>query len=252
MMFLNEVLNDCVGKPFELRILISKLKRWLPKEKIQKINEEQKPQQTEPENVSISIEGLDTQAALKLLGSEKLLWVVLKDYYKVIRCKAEKIHALEQQEDWKNYTIEVHALKSASRQIGATELASLAADMEKAGNDKNAALIHQHTAYLLEQYLHFDHILAPYFMEQNGSTENQEPIPPETLRQAFENLRSAMEELNMDGMDSVIQDLAPYYYENEQLELYKKLKNAVEELDVDSCASILSEWEQQLDKQVTQ
>ena len=89
-------------------------------------------------------------------------------------------------------------------------------------------------------------------MEQNGSTENQEPIPPETLRQAFENLRGAMEELNMDGMDSVIQDLAPYYYENEQLELYKKLKNAVEELDVDSCASILSEWEQQLDKQVTQ
>lgn len=252
MMFLNEGLNDCVGKPFELRILISKLKRWLPKEKIQKINEEQKPQQTEPENVSISIEGLDTQAALKLLGSEKLLWVVLKDYYKVIRCKAEKIHALEQQEDWKNYTIEVHALKSASRQIGATELASLAADMEKAGNDKNAALIHQHTAYLLEQYLHFDHILAPYFMEQNDSTENQEPIPPETLRQAFENLRGAMEELNMDGMDSVIQDLAPYYYENEQLELYKKLKNAVEELDVDSCASILSEWEQQLDKQVTQ
>lgn len=246
MMFLNEGLNDCAGKPFELRMLISKLKRWLPKEKIQKISSEcELPQEPEAAKSSVDIEGLDTEAALKLLGSEKLLWAVLKDYYRVIRKKANRIHLLEQKEDWKNYTIEVHALKSASRQIGATELSALAADMEKAGNAKNARLIHQYTASMLEQYLHYDHILAPYFMEQDTNADTSDVIPPETLQHAFDTLRSAIENLDMDQMEEVIQKMAPYHYQDWQLDLFKQLKNAVEELDVDSCETIVAAWEKE-------
>ncbi len=244
MMFLNEGLNDCVGKPFELRMLISKLKRWLPKDKIQKISDEfEFPCEPQPQKCSVCIEGLDTQAALKLLGSEKLLWAVLKDYYQVIRKKADRIKQLEQKEDLKNYTIEVHALKSASRQIGATELSALAADMEKAGNAGNIQLIHQYTGSMLEQYLHYDHILAPYFMEQKQESDNGIAISAEILRQSFSALRNAIEELDMDQMESVIQEMAPYHYENWQMDLYIQLKNAVEELDVDSCESILADWE---------
>ena len=47
----------------------------------------------------------------------------------------------------------------------------------------------------------------------------------------------------MDQMESVIQEMAPYHYENWQMDLYIQLKNAVEELDVDSCESILADWE---------
>ncbi len=244
MMFLNEGLNDCVGKPFELRMLISKLKRWLPKEKIQKISDEfELPSEPQPQKSSVFIEGLDTDAALKLLGSEKLLWAVLKDYYQAIRKKADKIKQLEQNEDLKNYTIEVHALKSASRQIGATELSSLAADMEKAGNAGNTQLIHQYTGSMLEQYLHYDHILAPYFMEHETQSDNKTAITKDILCQSFSALRHAIEELDMDQMEAVIQEMAPYHYEDWQMDLYKQLKNAVEELNVDSCESILAAWE---------
>ncbi len=252
MMFLNEGLNDCVAKPFELRILISKLKRWLPREKIQKVSEEFYLQpETAKTAPSVVIEGLDTEAALKLLGSEKLLWDVLKDYYKSIRPKAEKIHRFEQQEDWKNYTIEVHALKSASKQIGAMELSSLAAEMENAGIEGNAQLIHQHTAYLLDQYLHYDHILAPYFMDQATQQGTGEPITEPILRKVFHSLRCAIEELDMDQMDQAIQELSAYQYEGWQMDYYKNLKNAVEELDVDSCETILSGWEAKLPGQGT-
>ncbi len=246
MMFLNEGLNDCVGKPFELRMLISKLKRWLPKEKIQKISDEYANQLSVVNTAlkpSIFIEGLDTAAALKLLGSEKLYWDVLKDYYRIIRKKADRIHQLEQQEDWKNYTIEVHALKSASRQIGATELSALAADMEKAGNAENAKLIHQYTGSLLEQYLHYDHILAPYFMEQEPESDTAAAVTAETLYTSFAILRKAIGELDMDQMEKVIQELSLYHYEDWQMDLYKRLRDAVEELDVDSCESILADWE---------
>lgn len=246
MMFLKEGLNDCVGKPFELRMLISKLKRWLPKDKIQKVSDEfdycPEPAATAS---SITIEGLDTDAALKLLGKEELLWAVLKDYYKVIRKKASRIQELEQKEDWKNYTIEVHALKSASRQIGAMELSALAADMEKAGNAGNAQLIHQYTGSMLEQYMHYDHILAPYFMEQDTPSDDAKTWTPETGRLLFQALRSAMEELDMDQMEAVIQDMTLYHYQDWQMDLFKQLRNAAEELDVDSCETILAAWEQE-------
>lgn len=245
MTFLNEGLNDCVAKPIELRMLVSKLKRWLPREKIQKISSEAElnpqPMTTEP---SISIEGLDTDEAIRMLGSEKLLMEVLKDYYKVIPKKAKLIHEYEQQEDWKNYTIEVHALKSASRQIGAIELSSLAADLEKAGNEKNAELIHQYTDSLLHQYMHYAEILAPYCMKEIDTvTDADNAISPQMLEQAFICMRNAIDELDMDQMDEILQEITPYHYEDWQQNFLEQLKKAAEEYDTDTCESILTAWE---------
>lgn len=246
MTFLNEGLNDCVAKPIELRMLISKLKRWLPREKIEKINSENvlqpEPSVSQP-SAPISIEGLDTDEALRLLGSEKLLWDVLKDYYRAIAKKAGKIREFEQKEDWKNYTIEVHALKSASRQIGAIALSSLAADMEKAGNEKNASLIHQYTDSMLKQYLHFEEILAPYFAEEDSASESVQILPAHMLQQAFTAMHGAVDALDLDQLEEVLHEIMPFHYEEWQLNFIRKLKAAAEELDIDTCESILAAWE---------
>lgn len=116
-----------------------------------------------------AIEGLDTKAAIQLLGSPQLYMTVLKDYYRVIKQKAELIKKYEQQEDWHAYTIETHALKSASRQIGATDLAESAARLELAGSRQDAALIHEQTASLLHDYLQYQSILQPYFQRKKKS-----------------------------------------------------------------------------------
>lgn len=39
--------------------------------------------------------------------------------------------------------------------------------------------------------------------------------------------------------------MAPYHYQDWQLDLFKQLKNAVEELDVDSCETIVAAWEKE-------
>lgn len=249
MMFLNEGLNDCVAKPFELRMMVSTLKRWLPKEKVQKVSsdEEELPETSyTPAAPYIPvIDGLDVESALKLLGSEKLLWEVLKDYYLIIRKKAAVIRQYEQQEDFKNYTIEVHALKSASKQIGALKLSALAADMEKAGNEKNAALIHQYTDSLLEQYLRFDVVLAPYFAEDDIvlSKETEQPIPAELLQRIFRDMHAAIEELDFDQMEKLMQEMDAFLYEGWRKEFHDKLKEAAEVMDVDTCESVLADWE---------
>ena len=59
-------------------------------------------------------------------------------------------------------------------------------------------------------------------------------------------MASAVEDLDMDQMEEVIQDMNRYHYEGRQHELFTQLKEAVEEVDVDRCEEILKSWECEL------
>lgn len=245
-MFLQEGMNDFVPKPIELGVILPILRRWLPQDKIQPVTPFS-GSVNEQKSVSIEIEALDTQAALKLLGSEKLFWEVLKDYYRVIPKKAALIQELEQKEDWKNYTIEVHALKSASRQIGATELADTAARMEQAGNECDAMLIHKITPGMLEEYLAYDRILQTYFQKEDENEKSLKPLATsDDLRQFFAMLRFAFDNLDMDEMEEAINNMKEYSYADDQKELFEQLCGAVEEIDTDASEDIIKMWETKL------
>ena len=248
-MFMKEGMNDFVAKPIELRILASKMKQWLPAEKIKKVSAEeitsmQKEEKTEESIPAIA--DLDVGYSMKLLGSEKLFWNVLRDYYRVIEKKSELIKELEQKEDWDNYTIEAHALKSASKQIGAMELSDAAATMEKAGIDKDGELIHSHTDTMLEKYRSYLPILAEYFKEEEEDDSKHIAITSEVQDRLFVDMRDALENLDMDRMEEVAEEMRRYRYQDWENELLQKLYDAVEEMDVDACEGILSDWESRL------
>jgi signal transduction histidine kinase/CheY-like chemotaxis protein/HPt (histidine-containing phosphotransfer) domain-containing protein len=240
-MFLQEGMNDFVAKPIELNVIVSKIKKWLPPEKIQRVNGSQVTNEAPPPK-KIEIEGLDTDAALALLGTESLFWTVLKDYYQVIKKKIKLIKEYEESENWPAYTIEVHALKSASKQIGATDLSEKAASMEKAGNARNAELIHRRTDAMLVEYNRYYEILQPYFPEESD-TSTHELITTDALRAFFKDMRTALDELDLDPMEEIINEMKQFSYRDDQSELFEQLKNAVEEIDVDSCEDILKRWE---------
>ena len=242
-MFLDEGMNDFIAKPIEMRIMLSKLKYWLPREKIQKqMWDENESQQNSEQVERIHIEGLDTEYALKLLGSEKLYMNVLKDYYVPIEKKAALIKELEEKGDWPTYTIEVHALKSASRQIGAMELADLAAAMEAAGNARDTELIRNHNDEMLMMYCSLQDILRPY-IPQEEEIQTEGVIEQSELLRLFHNMREAMEELDLDKMEEVVHEMQRYEYDEEQKEFLERLKEAEESIDVDACEDIIGQWE---------
>ena len=256
-MFINEGMNDFVTKPIEMRVIISKLHKWLPPEKIEKnrdkkmnaarlnANRDNKASQT---TTDISIEGLDVKRAMEFLGNENLFWSVLKEYYRVIDKKCAMIQEYEQKEQWKEYTVEVHALKRASKQIGALDLAQVAEQMEAAGNAGNAALIHKITPGMLEEYMFYKGILAPYFVKQEEEQSGRAAKNDE-MSVLFGEMKEAMENLDMDAMEKVIKDMGQYSYSDAQRDIFEKLKNAVEDIDTERCEEILDEWEKVLKKQ---
>lgn len=242
-LFIREGMDDFVTKPIELRIIISKLKKWLPKEKIIREKKESSigSQAGVENNTDIQITGLDVQSAMKLLGREELFWSVLKEYYRVIDKKYGLIKEYEQNEQWKEYTVEVHGLKSASRQVGADMLAEEAEQMEAAGNSEDAELIHKATPLMLERYIQYKDILKPYFTNKNKEQAGRQ-ADIKKLKEFFARMETALENLDTDDMEEVICDMEKYSYCEEHKEYFEKLKNAVEDIDTEHCEEILAAW----------
>lgn len=242
-MFLQEGMNDFVAKPIELRMLVSKVKQWLPIEKVQRVYKKAQEKNAPAEGAAVVVGDLDTRSAIKLLGSEALFWNILRDYYRVIERKADLIMELKEKEDWAGYTIEVHALKSSSRQIGAMELAEQAAELEKAGNARDTELLRERTDAMLERYRGYISVLEPFFKEEEKEEKERKAVSAEVLHGFFADMRDAIENLDMDRMEEVIRDMDEYGYNDWQKELYERLKEAVEDIDVDACETIIADWE---------
>ena len=240
-MFLVEGMNDFVAKPIEIRTILSKLRQWLPADKIVKVEKDKFNSASKETNI-INIPKLDTEYAIKLLGGESLFWSVLEDYYRVIDKKAGMIREKMQNEEWDDYTIEVHALKSSSKQIGAMNLSEKAAALEKAGNDKNIPFIIENTEEVLAEYMEYKQILSDYITIENA--EGTEPISKEVLLEIFEVLETALDNLELDAMEQAVEQLKGYRYPTEQQGYFERMKEAVSDIDVDACEEILAGWRQ--------
>ncbi|MBP5555797.1 MAG: PocR ligand-binding domain-containing protein [Lachnospiraceae bacterium] len=171
-MFLSEGMNDFVAKPIELRVLVGKIRQWLPPDLIVKGGSPPKENDTEKdasdeEVISVSgvLADLDTEEAMRLLGTEKLFNAVLAEYTRTIPEKVERLEKLYRTRKWADYAIEVHGLKNASRQIGAMELSSVCAELEKAARSGSEETIMQIHDGMIERYRAYEPVLKAYLAE---------------------------------------------------------------------------------------
>ena len=249
--FLEAGLNDFIAKPIEVRNLLEKVRDWLPPEKIRYLTDEEiaevrhkEAAVTGPDNIPF-IGDLDTEAAISMIGSKKVFWNILKEYHRVMSSKASAIRSAYEAKDWPSYTIEVHALKSSSRQIGAMELSDMAAALESASKEQNTEFIESHHEAMLDRYLSYKPLLDPLLIEKAPDAELP-AADPMTLSGIFARLLSAAEDLDLDTMEEVAAELDLYSYPDDQAEYAAKLKEAVGNIDTDSCASIVSSWKEVL------
>ncbi|MBO5509489.1 MAG: hypothetical protein J5962_03400, partial [Lachnospiraceae bacterium] len=251
-----EGMDDLVAKPINMKEVTDVVRKWLPAEKIIKLDDPSKEADESDKDVIIDAEaeerkaiimgladmGLDVNSAIQMLGSEKIYVDVVKDYLSAIERKAKEIKKYEVEENIEMYTIEVHALKSASRQIGAIALGKYSEKMETAGKLGKLDVIHAGTDSLIEQYNSIKFMLQGVF----GVEEilNKDLIPHDMLLMFLLNIEGAIENTDIDIMDAIIEQMRIYRYEDNQVQLFEDLQIAVEDIDMESCADILLRWKQ--------
>ena len=150
-MYIQEGFVDYLSKPVEGSDLEVMLRKYIPAEKMQiiteEIREDRQEEQTGETDVTASVSSDYIQSSEKLdwldvamgikycADSEEVYREALQEFCDVGQEMRNLIDGAYENEDWKNYTIHVHGLKSSALSVGAKKLAEETAGLEQAGQE---------------------------------------------------------------------------------------------------------------------
>lgn len=235
--------TDYLAKPVSGYDLEKMLEHYLPPEKIESVAIDNggdtyvsEFDDTIPEDsFLLKLKQIDLDEGLKNCGGQEVLKKVVKDFLISIDSKADAIENCLNEEDIRNYTVYVHALKSSARLIGAADLSSMAARLEQAGNDKDLATIKEQTPSLLEKYRSYKDNLAPAMDKKDDLPK----ISESELNDAFAGIRELVEAYDYKTADSIVAQLSEYRIPENMQEKYDTMVKLLVDVDRDKILELL-------------
>lgn len=223
-MFIKEQMSDFVAKPIRMKEMTECLLKWLPEEliKYEKTDATNKKEAECLNDEFNAIKGLNVEAGIKNCGSKELFYDLLNDFYKLIDSKSEKVEKCLQEGLIRDYTIEVHALKSMARMIGALELSEQFYQMEMLGNAGEKEEIEKRTPEILAHYRSYKELLKEHI---KADAEEKTAVTSEQVESTLKCLRDAMDSFDLDKADEAMKELEGY-------DLPENIKLMVEKLGV--------------------
>ena len=185
---------------------------------------------------------IDISEGLKNNADEEMYLSMLDIFYKSIQEKSDEIRGFYEAEDWKNYTIKVHALKSSARIIGAMELNGLAQLLEDAGNATDIDTIKARTDEFLSMYEAYKETLAPLDPNagSDGEEDTREPVDPAMLADAYGSLKEFAQAEDYDLAEMVLNSLKEFKLPPEDDEKMKEIEKKLYALEWDAIKEILA------------
>ncbi|SFQ06954.1 Signal transduction histidine kinase [Lachnospiraceae bacterium XBB1006] len=243
--YLAEGFDGFVSKPIVSRKLEEAIRNALPDELLLPAPEEEI---TDSEQGSVMpefpmVDGVDWEIAWMHLQEETLLRDTLHDFYEMLPVHGEKLNAMYQrfpEEDAvKEYRILVHAMKGLAAMLGIIPLAGLAKVLEYAARDQELETIHSiHAVFLKEWYAYKEKLHGVFGIGEEVEAKKP-PYEREKVKAYFALLRQALEEMDVDEADALMEKLLAYDYPEELLSQIKALHQAVTGLSEDAAGAIM-------------
>lgn len=95
--------------------------------------------------------GIDVDSAIELLGDVDMYNETLGDFLEVSMERMSRLEDSFNDEDMKNYAIDVHALKSDSKYLGFTKLADMALEHQLKSEEGDVDYISDHYEELVDE-----------------------------------------------------------------------------------------------------
>ncbi len=241
--YLQEGFTDYLSKPVRSDKLENMLLQYLPKELIKEmpsypdetmVTSDEKTEAAFPE-----IEGIDWDYAKNLVGDAGILHDTAQSFYDSMERESKRLRSIyselkedDGEENLRLYRVQVHAMKSSSLMIGAILVSALAKKLEFAARDKQMDIIHRFTDMFLEEWDELFVRMTEYFPGGEAETELK-PFSSEEVLSCAKQINDAMEEMDVDRADELVQKLKAYSYEADTKTLMEDLFLAVENLDVE-------------------
>lgn len=233
-MFFEEGFDEFVSKPIEMVELERVLKNVLPKSAVQYVDKDYKTERDrehqsreQPEGVqrqpaagqgkTVLLEkaGIHTTTGLQYcLNSTEFYDELLTKFASDADGKQEEIGRFFVQQDWENYCIRVHALKSTARMIGADVLSELAKGLEDAAKNLDVEYIGMHHENFLSRYKETAQSIRDVFGErkEDGEQEEYQEISASELLERLEEIEDSLNTFEAEKAKALIEQLGGFVY----------------------------------------
>lgn len=244
--FLANGFQDFLAKPLDRRAMHKMLLKWIPEDRRMAGGSWIENLQSNNDIFrKITIEGIDTdEVAGHYAGSLEEYNELLKLYCLDGKRKLKVLQELWEDQDYEGYGIEVHALKSASANVGAMRLSSRAKEQEKAVNRGDLAFVDSRVTKLLAEYEEQLAYIEAYLQEnrkQESAAVEKKEIGSRELRQEIETALSSLEDFQAKECAHKIEEILAYQLEEETEETLEKVKEQLQLYEDEAAEQMLRE-----------
>nr|AGS52295.1 signal transduction histidine kinase-like protein [uncultured bacterium contig00061] len=244
-MFLENGFNDFLSKPIEMPALLQILSDWLPPEKIIAITEAEAAATENRETPGgfweavSQIGEISTEIGLRHVNGQKGMYQDnLKLFHEKLMADNDKMATYMGSEDYNNFSIAVHAIKSMLASVGAAELSARALKLETASKTGDIA-------YCIQQFPSFSQDLATLYKKllavfpPRESPINKTPGNAEYLRENVQKALDAVNDYNTDAGMGALNNVLAYDFGEKTNALLQAAAKALKGYQYDEAKDIL-------------
>lgn len=248
--------DNYLTKPIHPSKLEDMLMAYLPGDKLIISGEDdvdtddEDEQDNVPESLAplVGLEWIDLSKGIKNSGDAESYLSLLKILYESIDEESSVLDGFYKDSNLNDYTIQVHAMKSSVRLIGASSMADEAQLLENAGKDGDEDYINQHHEGFISAYKSLKEPLSQVFAEENveDETENnvEDDMPEadaELMDTVYEEVKASAEANDAESIEAVFVEIEGYRIPDSDAELCQKIRSAAENSDFEAILTLLSD-----------
>lgn len=252
-------MNGFVAKPINFNAICRQLLMWLPEDKVQRLSKDEARAQLlggaamvdtmQEKAVSSALEkdaadtAISLETAIKNCGSKEMFLKLVPTFYRTIDSKAALIEEYLDKGMIKDYTIEVHALKSSALLVGATGLSALAKELEMLGKAEDINALREKTPALVHMYLDMKDVLSEYIRDiadYKKSASNDDIIA------VLQKMHDCVDSFDIDGADDCMKKLLSFYIPDNIKEQMHTLQLLVDDIAMEDIMKLTDEMIEKL------
>ncbi len=235
-LYLNEGFDDYLPKPVDCEELEKMLIKNLPAKLVKHTNAIKETEEKSSNREFLvnyrSLKGVDYATAIKYCKTDELLQTNVRTFCEDADQNIKSIRNDLAKGEMKNYTITVHALKTALRLIGLTELSEQAAYLEQCGSKNDTEAVNKHTEDFLLQ--------LSQWAERLKQTHDELPaIPQEEYTEALNSLKECALAGDLKMAERILKMMAEYKLPDTDAELINSLNQAVRNKNIELFSKLI-------------